>query len=141
MTTITINVENEELRKLFDELEDKIQNPTRVLKNVGEYMLGSIDLGYQTETDPSGRPWRPNSPFTIAEKQRLGRIQKILQSTGAMRSRYNYRVEGNTLKVGNSDPKAIKHQLGIGTPVREHIGIRKEDPGNIAEILKAEIEG
>lgn len=140
MTTITINVQNEELRQLFEKLENKIQDPTEALKNVGEYMLGSIDVGYQTETDPNGVPWRPNSPFTISEKQRLGRIQKILQSTGAMRSRYNYRVEGSTLKIGNSDPKAIKHQLGIGTPVREHLGIRKEDPDNIAEILRAYVD-
>ena len=140
MTTITINVENEQLRNLFAELEDKVQNPTEALRNIGEYMIGSADIGYQTETDPDGVPWRPNSPFTIAEKQRLGRIQKILQSTGAMRSRYNYRVEGSRLVFSNSDDKAIKHQLGIGVPVRKHIGLRKEDPDNIAEILKAFVD-
>jgi phage virion morphogenesis protein len=141
MSDISINIDNAELNRLFKELENKVQNPTEALRNVGEYMLGSIDIGFQQEIDPDGVPWQPNSPFTIAEKQRLGRIQKILQSTGAMRSRYNYRVEGRTLKVGNSDPKAVKHQLGIGVPVRKHLGIRKEDPDNIAEILRTYIEG
>lgn len=141
MTNIQINVDSKKLSDLFAELESKIKDPTDALKDVGEYMLGSIDIGYQTETDPDGIPWRPNSPFTIAEKQRLGRIQKILQSTGAMRSRYFYRVEGTTLKVGNSDQKAPKHQLGVDVPVRRHLGIRKEDPENIEVILKAHIDG
>lgn len=123
-----------EFLELSAEIESKIDNPAPFLRDVGEYMLGSLDIGYQTQTDPSGKPWKPNSPFTIAEKKRRGFINSILQATGAMRSRYNYQVSGSQLVVSNSDQKAPKHQLGIGVPVREHLGIRKEDPANIVDI-------
>ncbi len=141
MATISVNISTEEIEKTLKELEEKLEDPTPVLRDIGEYMLGSIDVGFQTETDPNGNPWLPNSPFTIAEKRRLGRINRILQATGLMRSRYNYKVEGRQLTVGNSDPKAAKHQLGIGVPVRENLGIRKEDPENINEIAFTYVEG
>lgn len=141
MTNISINIQDKQLTALFEELEAKVENPVEALRNVGEYMLGSIDVGFQTETDPDGVPWKKNSPFTIAEKQRLGRIQKILQSTGAFRSRYFYRVDGTTLTVSNTDKVSPKHQLGIDVPVRKHLGIRKEDPENIEFILRAHIVG
>lgn len=140
MATITINVDDEQVNRLLRELEEKLDDPTPVLRDIGEYMLGSIDLGFQTETAPSGEPWQPNSPYTIALKQREGRIMKVLQSTGAMRGSFNYQISGSQLSLGGSDAKIPKHQFGIGTPKREILGIRQEDPENIADIMLAYLE-
>ena len=98
-----------------------------VYKAWGEYMLLATDDRYVKETSPEGVPWKKNSPRTLAIKRSLGRINKILQSTGLMRSTYNYSIEGDGLKFGTNDPKAFKHQFGIGVPIRKHLGVSSED--------------
>lgn len=126
---------------MLQRLSEKVSDPTSALRDLCEYQLGVIDEGFRNEVDPDGVPWVPNTPYTIAEKQRLGRINKILQSTGTMRSGYNYRIEGSTGIVGNRDPKVVKHQLGLeGLPVRKTMGIRNKDLPVYEEILLAYID-
>lgn len=137
---IKINVTDKQTLLLLDRLEKKVADPEDALRSICEYQLDSIDLGFRKEIDVDGNPLLPNSPFTIAEKQRLGRINKILQSTGAMRNSFNYRVSGATASVGSSDKKLPKHQFGIGVPERKILGVRQEDPANWQAILKAYVE-
>jgi phage virion morphogenesis protein len=98
-------------------------------------MLYSTDQHFVTETDPHGKRWQPLSPVTLQEKRAKGLILKILQSTGLMRSRVNYQVSGNQCIVGVNDEKAKKHQLGIGVPKREFIGVNADDRQEIISIL------
>ncbi|PHJ75126.1 hypothetical protein VF10_00210 [Nostoc linckia z13] len=105
------------------------------LQEIGEYMLYSTDQHFVTETDPQGIPWKPLTPFTLREKRAKGRILKILQSTGLMRSRINYQVSDNQCVVGVNDEKAKKHQLGIGVDKREFLGVSTDDKQEIVSIL------
>lgn len=63
------------------------------LREIGEYLLLSTDRRWAEEIAPDGTPWKPNAPWVVEWKKRRGRIQKILQSTGRLRSSISYRIE------------------------------------------------
>ena len=134
MTRISVNLDTQKVLRTLDEIGTKAKNKKALLSAIGEYMLGSIDSGFETETDPSGNPWQPLAPQTLERKIAEGRILKILQRTGLMRSRINYRVEGNRLIIGSSDGILARHQLGDGVPKREVLGIRQGDGEQIERI-------
>lgn len=94
---------------------------------VGELMYASTMQNFEDEVDPFGRPWAKNSPGVLAEKRRLGRILKVLQSTGVMKARTNYKVISNGVVLGNYDKKARKHQDGIDTTQRIFMGVGASD--------------
>lgn len=73
----------------------KLQNVSlRVaLQEIGEYLLLSTDRRWEEEIAPDGTPWQPNAPWVVEWKKRRGRLQKILQSTGRLRSSISYRIE------------------------------------------------
>jgi phage virion morphogenesis protein len=109
---------------------------TPASESVGEYMLGETDERFRTETDPEGRAWQPLSARTLAMKKAEGRIMKILQRTGLMRSRVNYRVFPDGVSIGIGDRKAVKHQLGKGVPARRILGINEENKREIVAIYR-----
>lgn len=131
-----VRYNDEDLTSLIEENKNK-GNFTPLLKAIGEYMLGDIDERFRTETDPDGNPWLPNSPYTIAKKRREGKILKILQRTGFMRSSAFYQVDGgDTLRVGLTDPKSAKHQFGVDVPKREIVKISKTQQQEIQGIVE-----
>jgi phage gpG-like protein len=90
-----VNAQDEKV--ILSILDDAIINPDEgsailALKEIGEYMLLATDLRFETETDPSGVPWAKNTPYTIRQKRALGRIQKVLQSTGIGRATITYQI-------------------------------------------------
>lgn len=68
------------------------QREIEIYNRMGEYLLQATDDRFVQEIAPDGTPWLPNSPRTIAHKRRLGRILKILQSTGRGRHSIRYRI-------------------------------------------------
>jgi len=108
-------------------LEERSQNLRLAHQMVGEMLYGNIMTNFEQEIDPYGVKWLENSPWTRNEKQRLGRIMKVLQSTGVMKARTSYRVLSDRVTIGNYDAKAYKHQEGINTPQRIIIGVSEAD--------------
>ncbi|MBN3946463.1 MAG: phage virion morphogenesis protein [Nostoc sp. NMS7] len=135
MPIFSIKYSDQQISDRLSRILTQTGNLTPALQEIGEYMLYAIDQRFVTETDPQGKPWKPLTAFTLREKQAKGRILKILQSTGLMRSRINYQVTGNQCIVGVNDEKARKHQLGIGVPKREFIGVSAVDREQIINIL------
>jgi phage gpG-like protein len=123
----SIGYDDKDVAEALRKIRSRGQNLSAVYGLWGEYMLLSVDLNYELQKDPFGAPWRPNSPYTIALKKSLGRINKILQSTGLLRSSYSYRMAGGGVQIGTNDPKAYKHQFGIGVPQRVHLGVSTDD--------------
>lgn len=116
-------------------LQAKLGDLTPAMKNIGEYLLLSTDDRFRNEVDPSGRKWEPNSPRTISQKRAQGRINKVLQSTGRLRSGINYKAERDRVVVGANVSYAAKHQLGQGVPQREFLGVSRKDEQEIVIIL------
>lgn len=107
-------------------MESRARDLLPLHRIIGELAYADVMENFETETDPYGVPWRENSPWVLREKRRLGRIMKVLQSTGVMKSRTNYQATRSGVTIGNYDQKAYKHQLGIGVPQREIIGVGDE---------------
>ena len=110
-------------------------------EDIGEFGLFVQDTHFKTKVDSQGQPWKPLSLYTIRYKLAMGRIIEPLQSTGLMRSRFNYRITKNSVIVGNSDAKARKHQLGIDTPKREFIYFTPKDIEEVVNILNDHVAG
>ncbi len=82
---------------ILEIIDDAVNKPVEgsaisALKEIGEYMLLATDERFITETAPDGTKWTPNTPYTIAQKKALGRIQKVLQSTGIARATITYQI-------------------------------------------------
>jgi phage virion morphogenesis protein len=104
-------------------------------KEIGEYGLAVTESHFENEQDPEGRPWKPNAPHIVAQKIARGRINKVLQDTGLMRSQTSYQVTDDKVTIGNNSPYAYKHQLGIGVAKRPFLGFSSKNLQVIAEIL------
>ena len=137
---LELEFNDDRLRRLSQEYIERVGDLTPVHRAVGEFALGQIDDRFRTETDPNRQPWIPNSPVTIARKQAEGRILKVLQSTGFMRSRAYYSATKERCEVGINDRKAIKHQKGRGVPVRKILGFNQSDRDNIVGIYREYLE-
>jgi phage virion morphogenesis protein len=136
----SMSYDDKAIQQAFAELLAKTGDLTPAMQAIGEYGLISVDLRFQQEVDPDGRPWKPLSAYTIALKRAEGRILKILQRTGLMRSRVNYKVTRNSVTIGINDKKAYKHQFGVGVSQRKILGINEEDKQEILGIIRDYLE-
>ncbi len=136
-TTISLTYDDEAIRAKLAELKAKTQDLTPAMRDIGEFLLFQHDQRFEKEVDFRGNPLQPLSARTLAEKQAQGKILKILQRTGLMRSRTAYQATSNGVTVTNNDSKAKKHQLGIKVPKREIFGINPtEDAPEIVAIIE-----
>ena len=111
-------------------IADRGRNLAQAHAAVGELAVGMVHERYALELGPGGIPLPKNSAYTKRQKRKLGRINKILQSTGIMKARTFYQLRGVGLIYGTSDRKARRHYQGIGVPVRD---VWTPDPENVEE--------
>ena len=126
----------EDIEELFKEVLNTVTDRKAVLQEVGEALLLNLDQRFEAEVDPSGKKWQKLSPFTLRLKEEQKRILKILQSTGRLRRSFEYTINQDDLVIGTNVSYAKKHQLGIGVPKREILGVSEEDKEIIKEILE-----
>jgi len=138
---VGIQYSSGEVNSRLNELQRKVSDLTPAMKNIGEYLLLSTDTRFRTETDPYGNRWQPNSPRTIARKRAEGRLIRVLQSTGRLRSSISYKADRTSVVIGTNVSYAAKHQLGQGVPKREFLGINETDNQEILIILNTELVG
>lgn len=123
---ITATTNDSQVIANLDGIIDRIKNPTPFLRQANELILLQIDRGFEQQRSPSGESWKPNTPYTLAQKRARSQILKVLQATGRGRAEVHGQVVGNKLYVGTRLDYMRKHQLGIGVTKREYIGISKE---------------
>jgi phage gpG-like protein len=122
---ISLGYDDKDVTKRLQKLADRARNPEPALKEFREVILYEIEQGFEKEVSPEGLPWKPNSRFTIRLKRALGRIQKINQSTGRMRSSITGQIiGGNTLVIGTNVSYAVDRQrenpfLGVSKTAKE----------------------
>lgn len=138
---ISMTYDDVDVQSRLERLQENVQDLTPAMEDIGEYGLLVTDRRFQTETDPDGKPWQKLSAFTVAKKKAEGKIAGILQRTGLMRSRVNYRASATSCIIGVNDVKAKKHQFGIGVPQRKFLGFSSEDKQEIIAILEDHIVG
>lgn len=93
-------------------LADRCRDLSPALKGFGEFYLDKIDSQFKDERDPYGAAWTPLAAAYLARKVKQGRIPKILQSRGHMRTRASYSVSPSSISIGIGDKKAEWHDRG-----------------------------
>lgn len=138
---VEVVYQDEQIQQRLKVLGARVRDLTPTMRAIGEYLVFATDNRFRTETDLQGKPWQKLSPKTIEQKRRQGRINKILQSTGVMRSRVSYQATDDSVKIGINDRKATFHQLGLGVPKREILGVSDSDKAIILGLINDFIRG
>lgn len=121
------------LERLFVNVETKIKKPINILKQIGQYMLGSIDKNFETQ----GRPnkWAHLASSTIKNRRNKNKSTiKILQDTGMLRKSITYDATDDQVAIGTNLKYARIHQYGgdIKQPFRHQItNFRKYKSGKV----------
>lgn len=123
---VSITYSDQALRQQLQRIERQTRDLTPLMQRFGEALLLSTDERWEQEIAPTGVPWKPNTPYTIAQKRSQGRILKILQSTGRLRGSIAYRAERDRVVVGTNVSYAAKNQA-----TRPFLGISESDRVNL----------
>ena len=126
---------DDQVQERLMRLQQKASDLTLPMNDIGQQQMLSTDQRFVDEKDVQGKPWKPNSMYTTNQKRAAGQIQKILQATGLMRSRTAYNASSDRVVITNNDPKAAKHNYGVGVPKRQFLGVSEQDKLEIIAIL------
>jgi phage virion morphogenesis protein len=105
------------------------------LAPMGEVLSEFVSQRFETQTDPSGRPWAPLAEKTLLARARRGfRGTKILIVSAMLRNSFAPRIQPDARRVsigpgGPAAPYAATHQYGRGRiPARPMLPIGPGGP-------------
>ncbi len=96
------------------------RDPSGLMPRLGEYLQGSTQKRFKTQTAPDGTPWAPLQK-RYARRKRYNK-DKVLTLRGYLRSYIHYQVTGgDSVEVGSNQKYAAIHQFGgeIDMPERQ----------------------
>jgi phage virion morphogenesis protein len=112
------------------------------MADIGEYMLRQTDNRFRNEEAPDGTPWAPLATATLERKARRGKIRKILQEEGNLRTTLSYRASAQEVELGSIQPYSTYHQFGTSRMVaRPFLGVSDEDREEIEAIVADWVQG
>lgn len=142
----TVTIDDADLRKKTGELIDRMKNREGFYKNVGEYLLPSIQDNFEGEHAPDGTRWKGLSGVTIAKRlQDHGNAPlTILRVSGGLVGSINYEPGSDALRIGTSKVQAAILHFGgkagrnhkVTIPARPYLGISAENERGIFEIAE-----
>lgn len=100
--------------------EQAARDPSGLMPRLGEYLQGSTQARFKTQTAPDGTPWAPLKQ-RYARRKRYNK-DKVLTLRGYLRSYIHYQVTGgDSVEVGSNQKYAAIHQFGgeIDKPERQ----------------------
>ena len=100
--------------------EQAARDPSGLMPRLGEYLQGSTQKRFKTQTAPDGTPWAPLQK-RYARRKRYNK-DKVLTLRGYLRSYIHYQVTGgDSVEVGSNQKYAAIHQFGgeIDKPERQ----------------------
>jgi phage virion morphogenesis protein len=91
-----------------------------MLRDMGEYLLGSTGARFDAQVAPDGTPWAPLSPRYKKRKDKARPAAKTLVYDNFLKGTLRYLVSRGVLELGSDRPYAAAHQLGatIKRPAR-----------------------
>ena len=133
----TVEFQADHLAAILEAVRNEVATPQQMLGSIGESLFNANQHRQAQGLAPDGTPWRPLSPMTIgtatwnAQKEsfrKKGQLSlatarqvqarkgsRMLYAHGDMLESFNYQVQGNSLRLGFSDQKAVWHHFGTGT--------------------------
>ncbi len=128
---IEIKVDNKAVLEELYLLSHAVNDPSPVLKGIGEALVKSTKQRFQTSTAPDGSRWAPNSQATylrdLGSAKSLhgkdGRINSkgsgkvmgkrpLIGETGNLSQQIHWRVDADALSVGSTMEYAATQQFG-----------------------------
>ncbi|BEV15820.1 phage virion morphogenesis protein [Herbaspirillum sp. DW155] len=107
----TVEFQADHLAAILEAVRKEVATPQEMLVSIGEELFNANQHRHAQGLAPDGMPWKPLSPMTLATRKG-GRILRV---RGDMLESFNYQVQGNSLRLGFSDQKAVWHHFGTGT--------------------------
>ena len=108
---LDIEVTGFEFLSAIDRAASQLEKPGALMKLIGATMEENINLRFITKTDPSGNPWLPLAPATLARKKGRGSILE-LSGHGKSSLGYNLGVDGSFVEVGFGERYMGYHETG-----------------------------
>jgi phage virion morphogenesis protein len=138
---IEIVVDDAEVKASLKRLAEKTSDFGPAMKDIGEYLVRSTDERFDAQHDPSGAPWAPLAPSTLARKKG----SKILIETSRLRDSIHYQAGEDEVQVGTDVVYGAIHQFGgkaaAEIPARPFLGISDADRLEILDIIEDHITG
>lgn len=154
---------------VLSNIEDTLEHPIAMLKDMGEHLTGTTQQRFKTSTAPDGSKWAPNTQTTylnILGKQHSNK-NKTINTKGVSRitskkpnvlsnnlmNSIHYQTSGDLLLVGSpliyagtAHFGAKKHAFGSGAPwgdipAREYLGISMADEKELYAIAEDHLMG
>jgi phage virion morphogenesis protein len=140
-----IDLDKMAIEKKLKMISQKVKSRKVPLNRAATILMTSTTKRFTHQVDPEGQPWQQLSRRTI-DTRRKGKKKKfspqILQDTGTLKKSLAGGTEASINTVTDSElifgtalHYAIKHQQGIGVPVRKILGITPEDQRNIIQVF------
>lgn len=63
---IDVQIDDREVRAALDGLRRRLADMTPVMRAIATELEARVEARFETATDPSGRPWKPLAPSTLA---------------------------------------------------------------------------
>lgn len=134
--SITIEIDNREIRDGLRALETKLGDLRPVFRDIGEALLNSTRERFNTQTAPDGSPWAQLSPDYKKRKKKHADL--ILTLNGYLRGTLGYSATKDELRVGTPMIYGAAHQFGrpeINLPARPFLGLSDDDTAMILDAL------
>lgn len=151
--SITVQVQDDAVRRAFGQLEGLMHNTTPVMRAIGTGLVASTHQRFVTQTDPQGQAWSALNAEDAAAKRKT----RILTESTRLHDSINEKAGRDHVSVGTNVPYAAIHQFGgtivpknashlffriggrlivansVTLPARPYLGISKDDEAMIAE--------
>ncbi len=163
--TVSVTLADERVQATLGRLAAAAGDLTPAFDDIGGGLVTSTLRRFETERDPTGRPWRPLSINTIIRRigsraktftkkgdlrkpaARYVAALKILQHRGHLMGGIHHRASRDAVEVGSDRVYARIHQFGgqagrgrkVTIPPRPFLGIDGDDEAMVLGILRGHL--
>lgn len=148
---IDVQIDDRELRAALDGLRRRLADMSPVMRAIATELEARVEARFETATDPTGRPWAPLSPSTLAAylargkgnrkkdggltKKGAARLasRKPLYDTGDLLGSLTSRATRSEARVGFGQPYAAFHEYGTEKMPRRSLLMADPVSGTLGE--------
>ncbi|MDP3519828.1 MAG: phage virion morphogenesis protein [Hydrogenophaga sp.] len=122
---LTVTIENTAVTDVLTRIQRQVSDLSAAMEGIGQEMVSRISGRFETETDPSGTPWAPWAPSTVASYPADGN-RSVLDRYGDMLDSLSHEAGKTSVRIGFGTPYATYHEWGTKTMPRR--GLLTDDP-------------
>lgn len=141
MATVTVEVNDAQVNRLFSRLLNKTSNLRPVFRAVGEVVFNSVMENFRDEKDPEGNKWARLAKRTIKARKKKHPNSPIhkLHETGNLERSIHTEATNRDVTIGTSVEYSRAMQFGDinkHIPARPYLGVKDKDWAEIKATIK-----